>query len=170
MRIARSGPDDAPIVRDIYNELIAVSAAIYEYEPRSLETVLDWFAKKEKAGFPVYGAYGDDGSFQGFATYGPFRERPAYRYTIEHSVYVRSGMRGAGTGTALMRFLIDETRGRGYHAMIGGIDSGNAGSLRLHERLGFTEAGRILQAGWKFGRWLDLVFMELVLDGPDAVR
>ena len=150
--------------------MIASSAAIYEYDPRTLEAILEWYAAKEAKGLPVYGAYDEDGAFLGFATYGPFRERPAYRYTVEHSVYVRSGRRGAGVGTALMRYLIDEARGRGYHAMIGGIDSGNEGSLRLHERLGFAEAGRILQAGWKFGRWLDLVFMELVLDGPDAVR
>jgi phosphinothricin acetyltransferase len=102
----------------------------------------------------------------GFASYGTFRARAAYKYTVEHSVYVHKDQRGRGVGLALMRELIAAARAQQYHVLVGGIDIANEVSVALHERLGFTYAGTIHQAAYKFGRWLDLGFYQLILDTP----
>ena len=99
----------------------------------------------------------------GWATFGPFRAKPGYRFTAEHSVYVRDGLRGRGVGRALMLPLIAEARARGLHSLVGGVDAGNAGSLAFHERLGFERVAHFREVGHKFGRWLDLVFLQLPL-------
>jgi L-amino acid N-acyltransferase len=155
----------APAVLEILNEAIAHSTALYEYQPRTLENIRGWFADKQAAGFPVIGVE-QAGALVGFATYGTFRARAAYKYTVEHSVYIHKDHRGRGLGLALMRELIAVARQQNYHVLVGGIDIANAGSVRLHERLGFTHAGTIHQAAFKFGRWLDLGFYQLLLDTP----
>jgi phosphinothricin acetyltransferase len=114
----------------------------------------------------VLGAFDDDGSLQGFATYGPFRNWPAYKYTIEHSVYVHRDHRRRGVARALLRQLIATAEQQDYHVMVGGIDATNAASIALHVELGFVFAGRIHDAGFKFGRWLDLDFYERRLRTP----
>ncbi len=155
----------SPAVLEILNEAIANSTALYEYQPRTLENIRSWFADKQAAGYPVIGVE-QGGALAGFATYGTFRARAAYKYTVEHSVYVHHAQRGRGLGLALMRELIGVARQQQYHTLIGGIDIANAVSVRLHERLGFTHAGTIRQAAFKFGRWLDLGFYQLLLDTP----
>ena len=108
----------------------------------------------------------------GYASFGDWRAFDGYRHTVEHSVYVRSDRRGGGIGTALMRVLIARARALGKHVMVAGIEAGNAGSIALHERLGFERVGLMPQVGTKFGRWLDLAFLQLVLDArsdPDGV-
>jgi phosphinothricin acetyltransferase len=102
----------------------------------------------------------------GFASYGPFRERPAYKYTVEHSVYVDTRFRGQGVGRRLLEAVIVEAGIQDYHVMVGGIDATNAASIRLHESMGFTACGIVRQAGFKFGRWLDLAFYQLILKTP----
>jgi len=156
----------APAILDIFNEAIANSTALYDYRPRSLETLQRWFESKAAGNFPVLGAVDDSGRLLGFASYGPFRAFPAYKYTAEHSVYVQVDWRGRGLGRALMQQLLARAREQQYHVLIGGIDVGNAGSIALHRALGFVHAGTIRQAGFKFGRWLDLAFYQLVLDTP----
>ena len=153
-------------VRDIFNDAILNTTALYEYRPRSLDTVLAWFGEKARAGQPVIGAVNEDDTLCGFATWGTFRARPAYKYTIEHSVYVHPAWRRRGVARLLMRELIARATSAGFHAMIGGIDASNHESIVLHEQLGFTAAGTIREAAWKFGRWLDLAFYELLLSGP----
>ena len=96
----------------------------------------------------------------GFATFGDFRAWPGYRFTVEHSVHVKDGLRGRGIGTALMHELIARGSRLGKHVMIAGVDADNAGSIRMHERLGFVQTGHLEEVGWKFGRWLDLVFLQ----------
>ena len=96
----------------------------------------------------------------GFATFGDFRAWPGYRYTVEHSVHVAEAHRGRGIGTALMRILLERGAACGKHVMVAGIDADNRGSIRMHERLGFVQTGHLEEVGWKFGRWLDLVFMQ----------
>ncbi len=110
--------------------------------------------------------FGDDGSLSGFASFGAFRAWPAYKYSIEHSVYIRADKRGGGLGRLLLAALIRMADERDYHMMIGGIDSTNEASVRLHKSLGFTHCASIRQAGYKFGRWLDLEFYQLLLPGP----
>jgi len=152
---------------DILNEVIVNSTALYDYRPRSPESMIAWFRAKEIGGYPVIGATAESGQLLGFATYGAFRAWPAYKYSVEHSVYVHRDQRGKGTGLALMRQLIDAARDQQYHVMVGGIDLANRGSIAFHEQLGFSHAGTIKHAGFKFGRWLDLAFYQLILDTPD---
>lgn len=101
-----------------------------------------------------------------FASYGPFRAWPAYKYSVEHSVYVQRDHRGKGLGRKVLQQLIDEAQRQDYHVMVGGIEASNAHSIALHESLGFVHAGTIRHAGFKFGRWLDLSFYQLVLPTP----
>lgn len=156
----------ADAILEIFNDAIITSTALYDYQRRSPESMVAWFKAKEAGGFPVIGAVAEDGRLLGFASYGPFRAWPAYKYTIEHSVYVHQDHRGRGIGLALMRRLIAAATAQQYHVMVGGIDLANAGSIALHEQLGFVHAGTIRQAGFKFGRWLDLAFYQLLLDSP----
>jgi L-amino acid N-acyltransferase YncA len=156
----------AEAILDIFNEAIANSTALYDYEPRTLESMRGWFEVKHAGRFPVIGAV-EDGRLLGFASYGTFRAWPAYKYTVEHSVYVHKEHRGKGLGPELIRGLIAAARAQQYHVMVGVIDRSNPGSLAMHEALGFTHAGTLQQAGFKFGRWLDVAFYQLVLETPD---
>jgi len=116
--------------------------------------------------YPVFGIEDSAGVLMGFASYGQFRERPAYKYTVEHSVHVDSRFRGQGVGRKLLEAVIKEAEIQDYHVMVGGIDASNAVSIKLHESLGFTSCGIVRQAGFKFGRWLDLAFYQLILRTP----
>lgn len=153
-------------IREIFNDAIVNSTALYEYEPRGAAAIVAWFEGKTSGDYPVVGVLDDAGDLMGFASYGEFRAWPAFKYSVEHSVYVHPDHRGKGVGGALMRRLIEAARGQDYHVMIGGIDLDNPASIFLHERLGFVHAGTIRQAGFKFGRWLDLGFWQLTLETP----
>jgi len=153
-------------ILDILNEQIRTSTAVYEYEPRKPDSMIAWFKAKEAKNYPVIGVEDEAGALMGFATYGLFRERPAYKYCVEHSVYVHKDHRRKGLGRVLMERLIVAAREQDLHVMIGGIDATNAVSIALHEQLGFVHAGTIRQAGFKFGRWLDLAFYQLTLQTP----
>jgi L-amino acid N-acyltransferase len=154
-------------ILDIFNEAIVNSTAIYEYEPRTIDNMCTWFNIKTANNYPVIGAIDIAGKLLGFATYGIFRDRPAYKYTVEHSVYVHVDHRGQGVGRSLMQQLITAAQQQAYHTLIGGIDMHNAASIAFHTQLGFTHAGTIKQAGFKFGQWLDLGFYQLVLETPE---
>ncbi|MGV3569550.1 MAG: GNAT family N-acetyltransferase [Ramlibacter sp.] len=158
--------DHAGQILAIFNEAIATSTALYDYRPRPPESMAGWFKAKEAGGFPVIGCVDEAGTLLGFASYGTFRAWPAYKYSVEHSVYVHKDHRGRGIGLALMERLLAEAEAREVHVVIGGIDAANATSVALHEKLGFTHAGTIRQAGFKFGRWLDLAFYQKVLPTP----
>jgi phosphinothricin acetyltransferase len=150
----------------ILNHAIVSSTALFDYKPRAPETMVEWFRAKTARQLPVLGALADDGALMGFATYGTFRAWPAYKYTIEHSVYVHENHRRKGVARALMTRLIAVAEEQSYHVMVGGIDATNAASIALHVELGFARCGVIHHAGFKFGRWLDLAFYELRLTTP----
>ena len=150
----------------ILNDAIVNSAALYDYQPRSRENMKTWFETKRAKSFPVIGAFDDGGRLLGFASYGTFRAFPAYKYTVEHSVYVHQDHRGKGLGLALMERLIEAARAQDLHVMVGGIDATNAVSIAMHEKLGFVLAGTIRESGYKFGTWLDLAFYQLTLQTP----
>ncbi|MFC3834865.1 MULTISPECIES: GNAT family N-acetyltransferase [Deinococcus] len=154
---------DVPAILDIYNHAVIHTTASYDLEPVSLDSRLAWFDHKVDGGWPVLVTVGG-GGVTGWATFGPFREKPGYRYTVEHSVYVRDDCRGQGLGRALVDALIAEARARGLHSMIGGLDADNTGSLAFHTRLGFEPVAHFRQVGHKFGRWLDLIFVQLLLE------
>jgi L-amino acid N-acyltransferase YncA len=155
-------------ILDIFNEAIANSTALYDYRPRPAESMVGWFEAKARGRYPVVGVENDQGELMGFASYGPFRAWPAYKYTIEHSVYVDHRFRGQGVGRALLGAVILAAEKQDYHVMVGGIDAANATSIKLHESLGFKACGIVRHAGFKFGRWLDLAFYQLILRTPAA--
>jgi L-amino acid N-acyltransferase len=155
----------APPILAILNEAIEHSTALYDYRLRTAAMMDDWFDDKERGRYPVIGAV-DGHRLLGFASYGPFRSRPAYKYTVEHSVYVEKDCRGRGVGKLLLAAIVDRARQQQYHNVIGGIDAENAVSISLHKRFGFEFCGRVKQAGFKFGRWLDLDFYQLILETP----
>ena len=164
MHIRDATPDDARAIADIYNDAVANTTAIWNDAGVDADNRRAWIAGRAAQGYPVLVAIGDDGSVAGYASFGDWRAFDGYRHTVEHSVYVRGDARGGGIGRALMLALIDRARAAGKHVMVAGIEAGNAGSIALHERLGFRHVGLMPQVGAKFGRWLDLAFLQLVLD------
>jgi L-amino acid N-acyltransferase len=156
----------AAAILDIFNEAIVNSTALYDYKPRLPESMVAWFATKRANGFPVIGLEDEAGTLLGFASYGTFRAWPAYKYTVEHSIYLHHSQRGKGLGKVLLEAIVAAARERDVHVMVGGIDAANQASIALHTRMGFTHAGTIAQAGFKFSRWLDLAFYQRVLDTP----
>jgi phosphinothricin acetyltransferase len=160
MRIDDATDDDLPAVLAIYNEVIRTSTAIYREDPATLEERRAWNETRKKNGYPLLVARTDAAPVAGFASFGDFRAWPGYRFTVEHSVHVADGLRGQGIGTALMRVLLERGAACGKHVMVAGIDAANDGSIRMHERLGFERTGHLKEVGWKFNRWLDLVFMQ----------
>ena len=156
----------ATSILEILNEAIVNSTVVYDYKPRPAESMVGWFEAKAAGNFPVIGLESDAGELLGFASYGPFRAFPAYKYTVEHSIYVHREHRGQGLGRALLERLIEAARGQDVHVLVGVIDMANAGSIALHEQLGFTHSGTIREAGFKFGRWLDVGFYQRVLETP----
>ena len=164
--ISCSYDQHAQAIVDIFNDAILNSTALYEYRPRTLETMRGWFDAKAQGGFPVIGLEDAEGRLLAFGSYGTFRAFPAFKYTVEHSVYVHPAHRGQGLGKVMLQALVDAARAQNVHAMVGGIDAANAGSIALHEGLGFVHVGTLPQVGFKFGRWLDLAFYQLLLDTP----
>jgi L-amino acid N-acyltransferase len=167
MRVVSCDPErHAEAILAILNDAILHSTALYDYKPRTIETMARWFEAKTTGKYPVIGIENDSGELMGFGSYGTFRAFPAYKYSVEHSVYVDSRFRGRGVGKRLLRELITAAQSQDYHVLIGAIDSANAVSIRLHESMGFTNCGTIRQAGFKFNRWLDLAFYQLILATP----
>jgi L-amino acid N-acyltransferase len=166
MNLIRCDASFSDQILAIFNEAILNSTALYDYKPRTMESMLTWFENKRKGNFPVIGAVDELGELLGFASYGTFRAWPAYKYSIEHSIYVAAKQRGKGLGKLLLQEIIRNAREQNYHALIGGIDSQNIVSIHLHKHFGFQHAGTIRQVGFKFGRWLDLDFYQLILDTP----
>jgi len=142
------------------------TTSLYEYEPRSIETIVAWWAAKQAAGLQVLGIEAVPGVLAGFASWGPFRPFPAYGHTVEHSVYVDERFRGRGVGRTLLAALIEEACDQNLHTLVGVIDATNAASIGLHRRLGFTHSGTVREAGFKFGRWLDVEYWQLILATP----
>jgi phosphinothricin acetyltransferase len=156
----------AAAILAIFNDAIVNSTALYDYKPRTMDMMTAWFEAKRKGKFPVLGVETDAGEFMGFASYGTFRAWPAYKYSVEHSVYVDARFRGRGLGKFLLKEIIAAAQGQNYHALVGVIDASNVASIRLHEAAGFACCGTIRQAGFKFGRWLDVLFYQLILPTP----
>jgi phosphinothricin acetyltransferase len=156
----------AEAILAILNEAIVNSTALYDYKPRTPESMIKWFEGKAAGAYPVLGIVSDEGELMGFGSYGPFRAFPAYKYTVELSIYVHAAHRGKGLGKILLQELITYASEQEYHVMVAAIDKQNQTSITLHEKLGFTYSGTIAQAGFKFGRWLDLAFYQLILKTP----
>lgn len=155
--------DDLAGILEIYNHAIIHTTSVYSEHPHTLDMRITWYNDRISNGFPVIVAE-LNGQVVGFGTYGHFRVWPCYRYTVEHSVYVHIDHRGKGVSKLLLQSLIDNAREKKLHAMIAGIDAENPVSCKLHQSFGFTEVAHFKEVGFKFGRWLDLKFMELLLN------
>lgn len=156
---------DVAGITAIYNDAVARTTAIWNEVCVDEANRSAWLDGRRAAGHPVLVADAGDGDVLGYASYGPWRAFDGYRHTVEHSVYVREDSRGRGVGRALMVALVDRARRSGLHVMVAAVEAGNTGSVRLHEQLGFARVGQLHQVGAKFGTWLDLTFLQLVLDG-----
>ena len=161
--------DDAQVIAEIQNALLATTAIEWTDAPHTAEERAAWVAAHQIVGEPVLVAE-VDGEVVGFGSYGEFRDStkwPGYRLTVEHTVHVREDHWGSGVGRLLMSALIEHASAAGKHIMVAAVDGENDASIRFHERLGFTEVARMPQVGTKFGRWLDLVLLQLILrDAP----
>lgn len=154
---------DLPAILDIYNDAVRDTTAIWNEVIVDLDNRRQWMADRQGRGFPVLVAE-LDGRTVGYASYGDWRPHDGYRHTREHSIYVDKTCRGQGLGRLLLESLVAAARDKGVHVLIGCIEAGNEGSIALHTRLGFRNVGTFRQVGQKFGRWLDLACLELVLD------
>jgi L-amino acid N-acyltransferase len=146
----------------IYNEVIANSTAVFANAPVTLEERRGWWQARTAQGYPVL-VVRDEHGVAAFGSFGDFRTWPGYRFTVEHTLHVRADARGRGIGTQLLRALIARAGALGKHVMIAGVDADNHASIRFHERLDFTRTGRLPEVGFKFDRWLDLVFLQRAL-------
>ena len=162
MEIRPAESDDLDRMLAIYNDAIINTTAVYSYEPRTSDLQRQWFESKQAQRLPVFVAH-DGATVIGFGSFGPFRPWPAYQFTVENSLYVDATYRRKGAGTALLTALIDAAESAGYHVMVAGIDATNEASLALHRKAGFQPVAHFREVGWKFERWLDLVFMERML-------
>ncbi|MEE3633597.1 N-acetyltransferase family protein [Pseudomonas sp. AL 58] len=155
---------DLPGIRDIYNDAVLNTTAIWNEQPVDLDNRQAWYEARQTQQYPILVAVDAAGEVLGYSSFGDWRPFEGFRHTVEHSVYIRADQRGKGLGPALMQALIERARASGKHVMVAAIESGNQASIHLHERLGFTLNGHMPQVGVKFGRWLDLTFMQLILN------
>jgi phosphinothricin acetyltransferase len=156
----------------IYNDAVANTTAIWNEVTVDAANRAAWLADRQRLGYPVLVAVDERGAVLGYASFSAWRAWDGYRHTVEHSVYVHRDQRGGGIGRALMVELIDQARALGKHVMVAGIEASNEASIRLHHKLGFESVGHLKEVGTKFGRWLDLAFLQLTLDGrtdPDGL-
>ncbi|MFJ5770459.1 GNAT family N-acetyltransferase [Psychrobacillus sp. NPDC093180] len=164
--IREATPKDLMDILEIYNDAIVHTTAVYSYEPQTIENRKAWYEQKMNEGYPIL-VFELDNKVAGFATFGPFRPWPAYKYSIEHSIYVNKEYRKKGIGSSLLKEIISIAKEREYKTLIAGIDATNEKSIALHKNLGFVHSGTIDKAGFKFDRWLDLAFFQLELNGPE---
>ena len=156
---------DLPEILTIYNDIIVNTTAVYDYNAHTPAMRKQWWDTKVQQGFPVFVAV-EDGKVIGFSSIGPFRAWAAYKYSVENSIYVAADQRGKGIGKLLMPPLIEAARRLNMHTILAGIDASNDASVKLHESFGFKEVALFREVGYKFGKWLDLKFLQLVLDTP----
>ena len=162
MLIRDAEVDDLPAILDIHNNAIAESTAIWDEQQVDLADRLAWFEQRRAAGFPVLVCMVDE-VVAGYATYGPWRPKSGYRYTVENSVYVAADFHRRGIASLLLTELLRRAGAAGIHAVVAGIETSNTTSIALHEKFGFRIVGQLPEVGVKFGRWLDLTLMQLTL-------
>jgi len=164
--IREATQNDLIDILGIYNDAILNTTAIYDYKAHTIEDRILWYQNKKQEGYPIL-VVEENNRVIGFATFGPFREWPAYKYTIEHSIYVNGNCRNKGIGTLLAKEIIRISNELEFATIVAGIDELNEKSIKLHKKLGFEYSGKINKAGFKFGKWLNLVFYQLELKGPN---
>jgi L-amino acid N-acyltransferase len=154
---------DLPRILEIYNEAVINTTSSYDYQPRTLQHRTTWFEQHLRNDYAILAALDSQERVVGWSALNPYHDRIGYRFTAEVSIYVQPEMRGKRVGTLLMGPLINAARTRELHALLAAIDAQNEPSLRLHASFGFQKVGHFKEIGFKFGRWLDVVYMELLL-------
>ena len=162
MKLRNATINDLSVILEIMNYEILNTTAVYEYDVRLLEDLKEWFQKKIVKEMPVIVAESNN-SVIGYGTFDSFRPRIGYKNTVEHSVYVANENQGKGAGKLLLKTLIEIAKERGFHTMIGRVDAENEGSILFHKKLGFKEVGRLKEVGFKFDKWLDVVYMQCII-------
>lgn len=157
---------DIPEILEIYNYAILHTTSVYSYKPHTMEMREKWFAEKKAANHPVFVAMSNE-KVAGFVAYGPFRAWPAYKYTVEQSLHVQKDYWRQGIAKMLTTKIIEAARQNGVHSIVGGIDASNIASIKLVEQFNFKEVGHFKEVGYKFNKWLDLKFYQLVLETPE---
>lgn len=159
MQIREAVEEDFAEITSIYNEVLTNSTAIYTEHPTTREERLAWWRARQAQNYPFLVA--TNGTFvAGFATFGDFRPWPGYRFSVEGTIHIHSSSRGQGVGTELLKELITRAKAFGKHTMIAGVDSENTASLRFLERFGFERVAHFREVGYKFNRFLDLLFLQ----------
>lgn len=153
--------EDAYAINDIYNHYVLNSTCTYQEEPESSESRLSWL-KAHGGKYPILVAE-HEGDIVGWGSISKYKERSAYRHTVEDSVYVRHDMQGHGIGTSLLGHLLESARANGYHSVIAIVSSDQPASISLHKKFGFVEAAHLREVGYKFDRWLDTRLLQLML-------
>jgi L-amino acid N-acyltransferase len=166
MQVRYATEADLPAILEIYNDAVLTTTATADYEPQPLEVRAAWYRERAEAGYPVFVAE-EDGNVIGWSALNPYKPRIGYRYTAEVSIYVAAEARGRGAGKALLAALIEAGKERGYHSLVGAIDGNNDVSLKLHANFGFVKIGHLRDAYTKFDRWLDTVYVQLLLETND---
>jgi len=162
--IRRAGSGDAARIAEIYNHYVLHSTATFDTEPKTPEDRMGWLEEHDDAHPVLVGSI--DGEVVAWGSLSRWSQKPAYRHTVEVSVYVDREATGQGIGPAMTEALVGEARAAGHHAVMGQIVSENAASLATSERLGFERVGILREVGRKFDRWLDVVVVERPLVGP----
>jgi len=163
IRICPAEPTHIAAILDIYNEAVRNTTASYDYEPHTLEQRMRWFEQHQQLALPVFVALNNTDQVVGWGSLSKFREKIGYQHSVEYSLYVAADQRRRGIGRLLLLALIESARNLGKHVIIGGVDASNEASLQLHQSLGFEQIAHFKQVGYKFDRWLDLVFLQRTL-------
>ena len=154
--------EDLPEILGIYNDIILNTTAVWSWEPHTLEMRKEWFEQRKNDGFPIIVAEAE-GHIVGFASIGHFRTWKGYQFTVENSLYVTAHCRGMGVGKALLQATIEAAKVLKLHCIVAGIDGDNEVSIALHKKYGFEEVAHLKEVGFKFDRWLDLKFLQLII-------
>lgn len=163
IRICPAETSHIPAILEIYNEAVLNTTASYDYEPHSLEQRTKWFELHQQLGLPIFVALNEADQVLGWGSLSKFREKIGYQHSVEHSLYVAADQRRRGIGRMMLLALIEAARNLGKHVIIGGVDASNEASLHLHQSLGFEQVAHFKQVGYKFDRWLDIVFLQRIL-------
>lgn len=169
MQVRPATPDDAEAIRSIYNHEVEHTTATFDLVPRSLDDQRSWLSARSGA-FSAIVAVDDAHEVVGFSALSPYKERAAYRTSVEDSIYIRGDQQGRGVGRLLLSHLLDIATDSGFHAVFARIEAGGTASRRLHEACGFRLVGIEREVGRKFGRWLDVALMECLLHERERER
>lgn len=162
--------EDLPAILEIYNDAVFTTTATYDTEPRTLEHRVGWFEEHGRTGHPIFVAVDEGNRVVGWASLNRYHDRAGYRFTVDNSIYVAAEQRGKGIGGKLLDVLVAAAREKQYRAVIAIIDADNKQSVYLHEKVGFKVVGHFEKVGYKFNRWLDVIYMELLLPEPEETK